>query len=204
MGYLFRTGLVAIILCFTCLVIVVAFLQRREMLAGGIFVAAVLVSLLTPTIIPRTVRMFLWLIAIVWAATELAPEIGFQSPNPVITGLLALPALIAAGFVVRKRAQATPDKLPMLAFIVCLSEIAYLLPYLLATPVERRPPFAGIGCMSIGCGSALSGTDSTSYVYAIGNHFAGSLSVVLVVATGIFGNWLLNRALEQKRKNSAS
>jgi hypothetical protein len=177
-----------------------AYVRIPDVLATGLLMSAMLTSIvIPPKAVPRIVHVPLFLLALLWMAMELAPEFAFQSPSPVCVGLLALPAVAISVLELGKLVKDSADVLPRLAFIIFWGEIAYLLPYLLATPMPKRQILSGIGCMDFGCGDQLSGVnDPPVYVYSLGNHFAGSAAIVLVLFAAILGRLALERAIGGK------
>lgn len=198
----YEYGIAAATMILACTVVVIAYSQRNNISAGGVFVATMLAALVVPVdIAPRWPRALLLPVVLVWIVMELLPELGFQSPNQLIMLILTVPPLILAFTAMNRVDEHHPRMINPQLTVMFLGEIAYFLPYLLAAPVLRSAPLAGMGCLSIGCGSDVSGVNSAANVYALGGHFAGTFSVVLVIIVAIFGQWLMNRALHQKRKN---
>jgi hypothetical protein len=176
----------------------VAYLVGFPQVLSGMFVSIILSSLVMPQkFVPPLLTFLLLGCLAAWLLLQILPEWNFphnpffQDPNVFILGVLALPALVALGWLAPTLHHHVPHVLKGLGMLIPVSILAYVLPYLVAVKVEYISPFAGIGCLDIGCG--ISTTEPKFHLYTLAERPAGTISMLLVLSVGLSVKLLLLR-----------
>lgn len=174
------------------LVFAAAAVLFTDHILSGVLATALVASILAPQRRIMLVAQVTLLLG--WVGLEFLAANGWLSDASVVLGCFGLPALIAVWLAVGGLFNVIrdhPRALRRYAIIVGAGGIAYLLPYIVATPDVMDKPLAGMGCLSFACDK----TNLWYTAYVLEPGFAGHYSIAAVFLTAILGKWIFYRSL---------
>jgi hypothetical protein len=200
-------GLAVVAIIVLCLLAGLLYVAPWPQRISALFVAFFMGSVLAHSVNINVRSTWLWIVVVpVWFVNEVV--IGFLGGADARLGcavLLVLPTLyvgVEALYTAHERRAGhhyLPRSLQALGIVSIMGMIAYLVPYALATVVERYPIQAIGGAFQISMASGWRSPPPYNE-YLLGSYSAGIASIVLVFLITLIGNLVLSQVVPKKEK----